>query len=47
MIKHLKTTRKIRFTPSPGKPVHFIDESGKVVVRNMNRAERRRLKLKD
>lgn len=37
---------KGKFTPSPGKEVRFVDESGKVIeTRNMNRAERRRLKL--
>ena len=36
---------KDHFTPSPGKEVRFVDEAGKVVkVRNMSRAERRRLK---
>mgnify|MGYP001563871433 CR=1 FL=1 len=38
--------RKEKFTPSPGREVRFVDEAGKVVeVRNMNRAERRRLKI--
>ncbi len=36
-----------KFTPSPGKEVRLVDETGKLVkVANMNRAERRRLKLR-
>jgi hypothetical protein len=36
-----------KFTPSPTKEVKFLNEEGKVVkVERMNRAERRRLKIK-
>ena len=35
-----------KFTPSPGKPVRILDKDGKVInTVNMNRAERRRLKV--
>ncbi len=38
--------KKEEFTPSPGKQVNFVDDAGKVVkTQNMNRAERRRLKI--
>ena len=37
-----------KFTPSPGKPVKILDKDGKVInTVNMNRAERRRLKVKN
>ncbi len=37
-----------KFTPSPGKPVKILNEDGKVVkTAFMNRAERRRLKVKN
>jgi len=37
-----------KFTPSPGKPVRILDEDGKVInTVFMNRAERRRLKVKN
>ena len=37
-----------KFTPSPGKPVRILDEDGKVInIVFMNRAERRRLKVKN
>ncbi len=40
------TKEKERFTPSLGKQVNFVDDAGKVVkTLNMNRAERRRLKI--
>ena len=36
-----------KFTPSPGKPVKLLDEKGQVTKTIfMNRAERRRLKVK-
>jgi hypothetical protein len=38
--------KKERFTPSPSKEVRFVDDKGNVVqTRNMNRSERRRLKI--
>ncbi len=37
-----------KFTPSPGKPVKLLNDKGKVVnTVFMNRAERRRLKIKN
>ena len=36
----------VKFTPSLGKPVKILDKDGKVInIVNMNRAERRRLKV--
>ena len=37
-----------KFTPSPGKPVRILDKDGKVIdTVNMNRAQRRKLKIKN